>query len=176
MIIVLLQGFIIFSFIFCILFTQNIFPNPFEAFFKKQTLILSKYVNFLNFWGRPKLFLNKENFSGDIKITATSNKNEYTWYMLRDENIGLFKIYGEDSRSIFTINYNTNKQKLGDDFFMDKIILSKIKDYLIERNERLLSLKLEVVFYHSLVEDNELRSPQNQFKQKLLFEYKDNEL
>jgi hypothetical protein len=176
MIIVLIQGFIVFSFIFCILFTHNLLPNPFETFFKKQTLILSKFVHFLNFWGRPKLFLNKENFSGDVKITAVSNKNEYIWYMLRDEKIGFFRIYGEDSRSIFTASYVKNKQKMMNNFFMDKVILSKIKDHLAERNEKLLSLKLEVVFYNSFVQDDKLRDPQNQIKQNLLFEYKNNEL
>jgi hypothetical protein len=169
---------IISIFLFTVFFSKRNFTNPIEILFSKISINFDKLLGFLNWWGKPRFFLKKDDYFYDLKITANTNKKRYVWFLSQSEQIGYFKINNKDLKANITINYKRYKDmydKNENKFFLDEVIFQEVKKYVEDKKEILDTFTIEIATFNIFVErDQDLRSINNQICKKTLFTYKNN--
>lgn len=132
-------------------------------FFKNQNLFIMKSRFFSSFG----LFLGMDHKFHDIKIVANGTKTEEIWYLRRDRKIGNLDLKPHMIRQALAFNYSSHEY----DKFMNIFFKDKIEEYFLNKNEKLLSLKIFVGIYSSYEDDFLLKNYLKPIEERNIFNW-----
>jgi hypothetical protein len=151
---------IIFIIVFPLLFLTGPLENPFYEIFKLEDSKIKLFVDYLglhNDWG---VFTDGPTMNfWDLRIIARSDKETFTWYVMRDDYIGDLKIHTDLSKLTIATYYESWSE-----YCYDTIILREVKKFFKKRNLKLKEVKIDEVLFSSRGSEEDIQNRRNPIK------------